>query len=177
MLSVKQSVIVQDCSHTRNNNEFKKRQRSGRKQRKTDQKVNCWHKISRETDLQFARERLKLARRCTPAFNFARNRNDFARDRIWFRARQLWFRARLKDFARKCRPVSQTASSFKAILDRLDRFLAILVSKQRIKHIEQQASDTHTRKTASKWFPSTSENNEQGKKQPCAWTIKWLSSR
>ena len=39
MLSAKQSVIVQDCSQTRNNNELKKRQRSGRKQQKIDQKV------------------------------------------------------------------------------------------------------------------------------------------
>ena len=41
MLSAKQSVIVQDCSQTRNNNELKRRQRSGRKQQKTDQKWNA----------------------------------------------------------------------------------------------------------------------------------------
>ena len=39
----------------------------------------------------------------------------------------------------------------KWFLDRFDRFWAILVSKQRIKHIEQQASDTQARlKTMNK---------------------------
>ena len=63
----------------------------------------------------------------------------------------------------------QTASNFKVIKDCLDRFeiflRAILVRKQITRHVEQQASDS-----------STSENNEQGQKQHCAWTIKWLSS-
>ena len=37
------------------------------------------------------------------------------------------------------------------ILDRFDKFWAILVSKQRIKHIEQQASDIQARlKTMNK---------------------------
>ena len=55
MLSVKQSVVVQDCSRTRNNNKLKRRQRSGCKQQKIDQKVKCWHKISREEPFQAAR--------------------------------------------------------------------------------------------------------------------------
>ena len=63
MLSAKQSVIVQDYSQTRNNNELKTRQRSGRKQQKQTKKVNCWHKISRETDFR-------------------------SREEVWFRARQ-----------------------------------------------------------------------------------------
>ena len=56
---------------------------------KSDQKVICWHKISREkpfqaarrifktreTDFQAARERFKLTRN-----DFARDKNDFTRD-------------------------------------------------------------------------------------------------
>ena len=38
MLSVKHSVIVQDYSRTRNKDELKKRQRSGRKQKKQTKK-------------------------------------------------------------------------------------------------------------------------------------------
>ena len=38
MLLMKQSVIVQDCSQTRKNNELKKRQRLGRKQQKNTPK-------------------------------------------------------------------------------------------------------------------------------------------
>ena len=97
MLSVKQSVIVQDCSHTRNNNEFK---------RDSVRDANSKNRPKGELLTQ-----------------------DFARNR----------------------PVSQTASSFKAIKDRFDKFWAILVSKQRIKHIEQQASDFQARlKTMNK---------------------------
>ena len=82
MLSVKQSVIVQDCSWTRNNNELKKRQRSGRKQQKQTKKGDMLtqdfargtftgraKKLNVARDrFQAARERFKLARNSTPEF-------------------------------------------------------------------------------------------------------------
>ena len=62
MLSAKQSVIVQDCSQTRNNNELKKRQRSGRKQRKQTEKVNADTRF-RAKNLSRPREKVSQAAR------------------------------------------------------------------------------------------------------------------
>ena len=97
---------------------------------------------TRQQRFNFARRsftvRAKIWKNCTDWRNFARDKNDFARDKNDFARDQ-------KDVARKCRPVLQTASKSKWLtdyLDRLDRFLGpILVSKQIIRHVEQQASD------------------------------------
>ena len=162
MLSAKQSVVVQDCSRTRNNNELKKRQRSGRKQLKQTKKWKCWHRISgekplqavrrssnpRETVLQPARKKFHSSRETRhQLFNFARrsfsdrakfwqnrtDRNDFARDQKGFRAKvQTSFT-----------DSDWFWSDLTDRLDRLNRFLRpILMRKQRNKHVEQQASDS-----------------------------------
>ena len=58
MLSAKKSVVVQDCSRTRNNNELKRRQRSGRKQQKQTKKVNADTRF-RAKNLSRPREEVK----------------------------------------------------------------------------------------------------------------------
>ena len=96
MLSVKQSVVVQDYSRTRNNNELKRRQRSGRKQQKNRPKSenadtrfrarNLYR--PREEVLRRARQFVKPHEKVSSSreirhqrFNFVRDKIDFARDK------------------------------------------------------------------------------------------------
>ena len=161
MLSAKQRVVVQDCTQTGNNNELRKGQRSGRKTAKTDQKVICWHKISREKPLQAAwrsskpREKvLQTAREIfTARAKFWQNRtdrNDFARDTKDFTRDTKRFRAKVQ--------TSLLISTKFEVVNKLFRPIGQIFKTNFNEQAEKQA-----RRTASKWYQARLKTMRKGK--------------
>ena len=139
---------------------------------KTDQKVICWHKISREKPLQAARRSSKPRETVLQAAwesSTARAKLDtsslISREEVSQTAQnsdrivqsEMISRETKKDFARKCRPVLQTATNFE-VINRLFRPIGQIF---KINFSEQ--ADNQARRIASKWCQARLKTMSKGK--------------